>query len=82
MLTIKHIGVDGDESVRQALEVRYSRRAPYDRPAVNTNWAGAVYADLEGNSMVTFEGGTVYVMNDAGATVAKYDLQPGNPNVV
>lgn len=31
--------------------------------------------DCAGNNVATVSGGTVYVMNDSGATVAKYDTR-------
>lgn len=76
MLTIKHVAISGDETVRQAMEVRLAHEPiPQDDQLTSADTHKArVYADLEDNATVQIESGTVYVMNDAGATVSKYDL--------
>lgn len=67
MLTIRHIGNRGDESIYSVESV---------------NW----YPNAETREVVAFipngqpwhiKEGTVYVMNDMGKTVAKYDMECG-----
>ena len=64
MLTVKHVGSDGRESVFEAGEVHKRED-------------GRVFAASQrGATAYEIVGGTVYVMGDKGATVAKYDLEP------
>ena len=66
MLTVKHVRLSGQEDLYQSVTVWYSpieNQTPDGRPAMIT-------MDL-GDPLT---GGTVFVMNDAGKTVARYDL--------
>jgi hypothetical protein len=85
MFTIKHITADGNEAVFEALEVMYNPHHfpvavgeaplphgyvwyvdPKHKPTVDNVPLGIGHRRLED--------GTVYVMNDNGATVARYYL--------
>jgi hypothetical protein len=70
MLTIKHVTTLYEESVRLAYEVRVARE-----PKEGVDFKiPVVYADLVGVGTQRYDSGKVFVMNDAGSTVAKYDL--------
>jgi hypothetical protein len=78
MFTIKHITPMGNEALYPAVEVTYSA---YAAPMLNEPpfqaLTGSVWyvPSLEpGQCSIELRSGTVYVMNDAGSTVAKYDL--------
>jgi archaellin len=77
MFTIKHCTPLGNESVIQTPEVTYS---PHPTPAPaedgRTALTGTVFyiRPGAGGEQIELRTGTVYVMNDAGSTVAKYDL--------
>lgn len=84
MLTVKHINDHGFEQVFPATLVA-TRGADALFPYVNVV---ECFGAPEGAQ--TLKGGTVYVMNDAGKTVAKYDLgsfgvqasqHPNDPNI-
>jgi hypothetical protein len=66
MLTVKHISLSGDEVLYQAHECTFSP-ATDDGLCPNTVWVG-------GDDKTPLTGGTVFVMNDNGKTVARYDL--------
>ncbi len=78
-LTVKHIESNGYECVVQATNVAF---IPQDachqddpRPRAEVIAYGAPY---EGGAFMggvgRFSGGLIYVMNEAGATVSRYDL--------
>lgn len=69
MLTIKAIGLHGDEAVFQAAYVICGQpREPGSLGALE------FYNDGHGSAWGTIHYGQVYVMNEAGKTVAKYDI--------
>lgn len=70
MFTIKHIRPEG-EALFSALETSLDHRA------CSSEGLSMKYCKLDGVSGICV-GGTVYVMNDFGKTVAKYDLS--NPS--
>lgn len=76
MLTVKHITPNYEQSIRLAYEVRFASepKPEEDRKTNEDTHRHLVYADLVGVGTHRYEDGTVYVMNDNGATVAKYDL--------
>ncbi|MFA5952298.1 MAG: hypothetical protein WC807_18675 [Hyphomicrobium sp.] len=83
MLTVKHIEVTGHETIYAATRVSYQprRRAdgrPYDAldaSAASDDIAPCIFIDTPKGDTVGLGGfGMFYVMNDAGKTVAKYDL--------
>jgi hypothetical protein len=75
MLTIKHIHIGGDEDVISAFSTRYAPGSQYvggqgapGTPA--TLW----YRKAEFEPEQPLTGGTIFVMNAKGSTVARYDL--------
>lgn len=74
MMSVKHIGADGREAVLPATSVRFtpalsSQDGKTGAPA--TLWLKHGEADDQ-----PITGGRAFVMNDTGATVARYDLSP------
>lgn len=82
MFTVKHITADGNEVVFEAVEVTYNPKhfpVAVDEPLLSRGYVW--YVDpkekpIEGLGIAhrRLEDGTVYVMNDNGATVARYYL--------
>lgn len=78
MLTVKHIENSGSEYLVQARRVSFVPK--YDAsagPKTEDNLDGVVLWMSESGfaeDAIRFYTGICYVMNDAGATVAKYDL--------
>lgn len=73
MLTIKHVTDDGHESVYPALSVDYSPHPTSVKGVLG--FSGCVwYTDPETREIKSIEGGTVYVMNAEGRTVATYRM--------
>lgn len=73
MMTVKHVSPEGNEALYPATEVSYSPLAGSTVP----NSHGCVWYQVpETREIRSIEGGTVYVMNEAGATVAKYRMTP------
>lgn len=73
--TIKQVTGDGEERLWPAVDVRYvepslARHAAAESPGVKFN--------LPDGSRCSISGGIVFVMNEAGATVAKYHM--GTPD--
>lgn len=64
MLTVRHIDRDGAESIRETKHVVVDHDAEQRLRLAFSDW------DDE------FTSGTIYVMNEMGRTVAKYDLGP------
>ena len=75
MLTIKHITSMGNEALYEATEASYS---PHDEQSNNghASLTGSVWyvAPNPNAPLREIRGGLVYVMNENGSTVAKYDL--------
>lgn len=77
MFTVKHISPDGSEQLWTATEVKYDPR--YGSAGVGTSATGKVEIDFaSGGSWHLYEG-TVFVMNDAGKTVQRYNLSEPAP---
>ena len=82
MFTIRHISPNNHEALHEASAVSFSTdaQAAIDRTssaaATATYDPGTVWVTPPNqmNPSYPITGGSVYVMNDAGATVAKYDL--------
>jgi hypothetical protein len=70
MFTIKHIRLSGEEDLYTSPTARYS-------PGIDNGTTGAPatvwYTKADGFEH-PLTGGTVFVMNDAGKTVARYDI--------
>ena len=79
MLTLKHIIWDGAfETLYQAKEVR----AKYPEPKISDGPIGGpvfVAFDLPNGEVRQLHFGKVYVMNEAGKTVGKYDMPASRP---
>jgi hypothetical protein len=77
MLTLKHIIWNGGfETIYQAKEVR----AKFPEPKTSDGPMGGpefVAFDLPNGDVRTIKFGRVYVMNEAGKTVSKYELGEG-----
>ncbi len=81
MFTIKHLDPLGNEALYSATEVTHSS---YDIPKpYSPTETGQAFSDLTGsvwyhrpndNEFIELRSGMVYVMNEHGSTVAKYDL--------
>lgn len=71
-LTIKHRENNGHESVIQARSVTYDDWTQTKNARVTAYGCPNEYPD----GVNQYENGTVFVMNESGATVAKYDLHP------
>lgn len=80
MLTVKHIRFDGAETIDHAERVIFypddSCEGGGSRPAV-PHLRGVVTLVGATSGGVDWHSGLIYVMNENGATVAKYDLGPG-----
>lgn len=83
MFTIKHVSPTGAESLYEAIEVNFtpafSDQLANNAAATNVVW----YTTPETKEIKSISNGRVYVTNEAGATVAKYDMarDPRDPNV-
>lgn len=73
MLTVKHIRFDGAETIDHAERVIFY---PDDEAQVadSPHLSGVVTAVGAISGGVDWHSGVVYVMNDNGSTIAKYDL--------
>lgn len=69
MLTVKHRLPSGHEYVVETKRVSY-------QPS-GENQSRTIFIENEDGSVAPFESGIFYVMNDAGNTVAKYNLGDG-----
>lgn len=66
MMSVKHIAANGDETVLSCSSVEYLAQA-------------ATLKLREGDKQHMLTGGRAFVMNAAGATVARYNLEPATP---
>lgn len=86
MLTVKHIHLDGCEVIHQAHEVSFTptpteQRAKTRSPIESAHTGGILTLTKptmdrseSGTYFLGLEGGTIFVMNDHGKTVSRYDL--------
>lgn len=80
MFTVKHTSPTWEDTLYTATRVRFSprRASPADvksEPPPETVWVRRQETGVE----FPLTDGVVYVMNDAGATVSKYDLETKGP---
>lgn len=68
MFTIKHVSPTGNETLYQATEASF-----VSDPSGATSFVN--YTAPNSNEIKSIEGGTVYVMNEAGKTVATYRME-------
>ena len=72
MISVRHIGVGGLEQIHSAEHLHFTpeiRGAGGEVEAANLRL-------VTGEREMTLKGGTAFVMNEAGRTIAKYDLSP------
>jgi hypothetical protein len=77
MFTVKHISSSGAETLYEATEVNYSpaNQAPGADPSTfipDTVW----YTKPGTREICSIDRGMVFVTNETGATVARYNLPP------
>ena len=71
MLTVKHVKPSGCESIHLAREVRYDcGQGPESIASAPTLWIDTPSGETQGLG----SWGVFYVMNDAGKTVARYNM--------
>lgn len=75
MFTIKHITLSDTETLYQAAKPVYE---PKESSCGNVGRGQANITFVEGNETVLLTGGTAFVMNEQGKTVARYDLGASN----
>jgi len=73
MFTVKHTSPKWVDTVYSAARVRFDPASP-DHSLPETVWLSGG----EEGHIAPITDGVVYVMNDAGATVSKYDLEAKN----
>lgn len=77
MFTLKHVTPDGAEALIATTGVSYTPTKPaYDIEQANGRYwmtTGTVWWE-NNTELVPLRDGVVYVMNDSGATVSKYEL--------
>jgi hypothetical protein len=84
MFTIKHVSAEGNETIYSTTEVSFTaEQGDY----VGSQLPGRSYVPatvwyLSGGELRPLTGGVAYVMNESGATVAKYALAPQMPGIV
>jgi hypothetical protein len=78
MLTVKHIRFDGAETIDHAERAIFypNADAPEQRNSPCPHWGGCITVVPPSGSHFDWRSGVVYVMNEAGSTVGKYDLGP------
>ncbi len=76
MFTVRHYSPDGYETLYEATEVGFApahlRQQTQTEPAGDFLW----YQLPTTKEIKSLERGMVYVMNETGATVSKYELSP------
>lgn len=81
LLTLKHVEASGHESVQQAHSVSFKPKGyapggdtPTDRAQLEAFGCTGIGGPVDESGWCCYGSGIVYVMNDAGSTVSKYDL--------
>lgn len=77
MFTLKHVTPYGNEAIYETEEIMYTPRAehlPHTNPALGPSTGQLWYTSRSTGERVDLNDGNVYVMNDHGSTVGKYDL--------
>lgn len=80
LLTIKHVEKDGHESIQQAHSVSFypARETeggkPNDEAHLEVFGCTEIGGAVDEHGHCRYGSGVVYVMNDAGSTVGKYEL--------
>lgn len=74
MLTVKHVERSGHESVTVAATVIFDPATGQDKEYPNGQVVAFGVPMPVSDGCNRYSGGIIYVMNDHGSTVAKYDL--------
>ena len=75
MFTVKHIRIGGDEDILEASTVRFSPGFGEVDAVSGSNVPSTVWISIrDGGDERPLTGGTVFVMNEAGKTVSRYDI--------
>lgn len=79
LLTIKHVEKSGHESIQQAHSISYhpkgvDGREPKDKPCLEAFGCTGIGGPVDEHGWCCYANGIVYIMNDSGSTVGKYDL--------
>jgi len=75
MLTVKHIRLSGEEALYETPTARYTPGPDEQKAgAGSTNDPATVWITKRDGFDFPLTGGTVFVMNEAGKTVARYDI--------
>ncbi len=79
MFTIKHVSPEGYESLYEAIELNYAPALGLQTAtAISSTTTDTVWYTCPGSKEIkSIERGFVYVTNETGATVAKYNLSDG-----
>jgi hypothetical protein len=78
MLSVRHIQLSGHEDIY--LTPRVSFQPEMDNPSQNnavptvSKTPTTIWIDCPGGATKALNGGTIFVMNDAGKTIARYDI--------
>lgn len=76
MMTVKHVALSGEEYIYPTSHVNYVPTTVLnDLQGVDTLW----WYDTDGRAY-PITGGKVYVMNDSGKTVSRYELSKSAPD--
>lgn len=70
MMTVKHITLSGAETLFQTKQARFTPAKQGESDVAPPT----VWFEAENGAELPLTGGTVFVMNDSGKTVARYDI--------
>lgn len=71
MMSVKHISLSGHEQIHSAESLHFT---PALESADGTTGSAAVLRLNRGEASTELRGGTAFVMNEQGRTIARYDL--------
>lgn len=74
MFTVKHISISGDEVLYAAEDVACRQCREPSSTAVGEPWRSVVTIKHRDHPHRDLHNGTVFIMNEAGATVSRWDL--------
>ena len=73
LLTLKHTEKSGHESVQMAHSVSFAK-GPDGKPRLDAFGCTGRGGAVDEHGYCQYADGVIYIMNDSGSTVAKYDL--------
>lgn len=73
-LTVKHIEENAYESITQAINTNYDPGSADRLPCFTAYGVPLRPGSADEGGYASYNSGIIYVMNEAGATVARYDL--------